>query len=142
MTFSFLQGVFSLFTFLSNPQQKQKSSDFNFYYMTVWKEEEGIQSETGCHGRKIGIVKASWNAAIVDELAERCKSRLEKRGCSVETVTVPGSYELPLAAKARYILPCIVSTIPVFSVASFEIQSSTGGYHMHWRSGQGRDISL
>jgi 6,7-dimethyl-8-ribityllumazine synthase len=53
-------------------------------------------------GLRIGVVRARWNAHIVDRLAEgvgRGLSGLGVRPGDVVDVTVPGSFELPMGAR-------------------------------------------
>jgi 6,7-dimethyl-8-ribityllumazine synthase len=51
---------------------------------------------------RIGIVVSEWNSKITSSLLEACKSTLVKNGISSKNILtgwVPGSFELPLAAK-------------------------------------------
>lgn len=51
---------------------------------------------------RIGIVAARFNAAIVDELMAGCERRLRELGIDatrIETIRVPGAFELPIAAQ-------------------------------------------
>lgn len=49
---------------------------------------------------KFGIVYASWNEKVVSSLVSGCQEQLRRLGATVLTpVSVPGSFELPLAAK-------------------------------------------
>lgn len=53
-------------------------------------------------GLRIGVVRARWNAHIVDRLAEgvgRGLAGLGVRPADVVDVTVPGSFELPMGAR-------------------------------------------
>jgi 6,7-dimethyl-8-ribityllumazine synthase len=51
-------------------------------------------------GLRIGVVRARWNAAIVDRLAEGVRRALSSLGVTtVVEHAVPGSFEIPLAAK-------------------------------------------
>lgn len=51
-------------------------------------------------GLRIGVVRARWNAAIVDRLADGVERGLASLDVTdVVTHTVPGSFEIPLAAK-------------------------------------------
>lgn len=53
-------------------------------------------------GKKIGIVVSDWNSAITENLLEGCKDALLNAGVREEDmkiVHVPGSFELPLAAR-------------------------------------------
>ncbi len=45
----------------------------------------------------IGIVASRFNGEFVDALLQNCIGEL--KGCSVTVVRVPGSFEIPLAAK-------------------------------------------
>ena len=49
---------------------------------------------------RVGIVRATWNPDIVDRLAAGVQRGLEELGVTDTTeVTVPGCFEIPLAAK-------------------------------------------
>lgn len=64
--------------------------------------DERASAPTGLSGAglRVGIVQARWNQAIVDRLATGAQRGLTALGVSaVETVSVPGSFEIPLAAK-------------------------------------------
>jgi 6,7-dimethyl-8-ribityllumazine synthase len=53
-------------------------------------------------GLRIGVVRARWNADIVERLAEgvrRGLADLEVAEADVTEVTVPGSFELPMGAR-------------------------------------------
>jgi 6,7-dimethyl-8-ribityllumazine synthase len=54
-------------------------------------------------GLRIGLVRARWNAGIVDRLAEGTERGLKDLGVApddVVEVSVPGSFEIPLGARA------------------------------------------
>ena len=56
-------------------------------------------------GKKVGIVVSEWNRDITFTLHEACKTTLEKHGVKTDhifTIVVPGSFELPFAAKKLY----------------------------------------
>ena len=51
----------------------------------------------------IVLVKTEWNAEIVDELENGCVRELKKQGLKrVETLVVPGSFEIPFGIRARW----------------------------------------
>jgi 6,7-dimethyl-8-ribityllumazine synthase len=53
------------------------------------------------HGLRIGIVAARYNQVIVDALLEGTIAALEEHGAEAQPVlSVPGSYEIPVAAQA------------------------------------------
>ncbi|MDH3679030.1 MAG: 6,7-dimethyl-8-ribityllumazine synthase [Acidimicrobiia bacterium] len=57
---------------------------------------EGLTGE----GLRIGVVRARWNAGIVDRLAKGVDRGLASLGVTdVVAHSVPGSFEIPLAAK-------------------------------------------
>jgi 6,7-dimethyl-8-ribityllumazine synthase len=65
-------------------------------------EEHRAQAPIGLDGSglRIGIVRARWNAGIVERLAEGVRRGLADLGVTeVEEVTVPGSFELPMGAR-------------------------------------------
>eukprot|EP00005_Dracoamoeba_jomungandri_P010194 CAMPEP_0174268462 /NCGR_PEP_ID=MMETSP0439-20130205/37563_1 /TAXON_ID=0 /ORGANISM="Stereomyxa ramosa, Strain Chinc5" /LENGTH=645 /DNA_ID=CAMNT_0015356659 /DNA_START=1 /DNA_END=1938 /DNA_ORIENTATION=+ len=67
---------------------------------------------------RIGIVKTCWNVTLVNLLAEQSKSCLSKFGVvqkNITEITVPGSFELPLAAQ-RLATTGTVDAIIVFGV--------------------------
>ena len=54
-------------------------------------------------GLRVGVVRARWNAPIVDRLAAGVERGLAALGVgaeSVEEVSVPGSFEIPFGARA------------------------------------------
>ncbi|CDZ98742.1 6,7-dimethyl-8-ribityllumazine synthase [Phaffia rhodozyma] len=54
-------------------------------------------------GLRVCILRARWNDAIIQALVKGCRDRLLAAGVKEEDIveeTVPGSYELPFAAKA------------------------------------------
>lgn len=63
---------------------------------------------------RFGIVVADWNAHITHALYEGCYETLIKHGAveaNIETVQVPGSFELPIAAKllaSRHSLDAVI----------------------------------
>ena len=64
---------------------------------------KGKQKQGSLDGRglKIGIVAARYNQEIVDALLEGALAALEEHGARAEAVlSVPGSYEIPMAAQA------------------------------------------
>jgi 6,7-dimethyl-8-ribityllumazine synthase len=51
---------------------------------------------------RVGIIVSEWNRDITDKLAEGCEDMLKKSGVkkkSIFRINVPGSFELPSAAK-------------------------------------------
>ena len=51
-------------------------------------------------GLTIGIVYTEWNKTIVDELLQRCVATLKQHKVKhIELIKVPGSFEIPFAAK-------------------------------------------
>ncbi|WP_419920287.1 6,7-dimethyl-8-ribityllumazine synthase [Candidatus Poriferisodalis sp.] len=51
-------------------------------------------------GLRVGIVRATWNPDIVDRLSDGVRRGLDELGVTEATeVTVPGCFEIPLAAK-------------------------------------------
>jgi 6,7-dimethyl-8-ribityllumazine synthase len=56
----------------------------------------GILKKNAC----VVLVKTEWNAPIVDELENGCRSALQKLGVKkIITITVPGAFEIPFAIK-------------------------------------------
>jgi 6,7-dimethyl-8-ribityllumazine synthase len=49
---------------------------------------------------KIGVISTRWNAAIVDRLLEGAHRRIEQLGATAVSMSVPGAFELPFAAKS------------------------------------------
>jgi 6,7-dimethyl-8-ribityllumazine synthase len=61
------------------------------------------QQDRPGEGLRVAIVQARFNAEVTDRLARGAKARLARLGVAapdVEHVTVPGAFELPLAARA------------------------------------------
>lgn len=50
-------------------------------------------------GRRFAVIVARFNSVITDALRDACVSTLESHGARVRVVTVPGAFELPLAAR-------------------------------------------
>lgn len=54
-------------------------------------------------GMRVGIVRARWNFTVIDSLTQSAKLAMTSRGVSegdIVEVCVPGSFELPFAAKS------------------------------------------
>lgn len=52
---------------------------------------------------RIAIIHARWNDVIINALVEGCVKKLKEQGVKGENIvvkSVPGSYELPFAAKS------------------------------------------
>jgi len=66
-----------------------------------WKVIEG---DLSARGLKFAIVIARFNSFITEKLLEGARDALQRSGCNVdadvEVARVPGSWELPAAAKA------------------------------------------
>ena len=61
-----------------------------------------IQGRLGAEGMRVAIVASRWNDFIVSRLIGGATDALERLGASTEAITiirVPGSFELPMAAK-------------------------------------------
>ena len=61
-----------------------------------------IQGRLGAEGMRVAIVASRWNDFIVGRLIGGATDALERLGASTEAITiirVPGSFELPMAAK-------------------------------------------
>jgi 6,7-dimethyl-8-ribityllumazine synthase len=63
---------------------------------------EGRPEETPVDGRglTVAVVHGTWHAAIADGLLAGARRLLEASGARVVELAVPGSFELPVAAKA------------------------------------------
>lgn len=74
-------------------------------------DEKTIPSAENMH---FGIVVAEWNAAITHALYEGCFDTLVKHGAkedNIQTIQVPGSFELPTGARmlaAKYKLDAVI----------------------------------
>ena len=65
--------------------------------------DRGIAPSLDGRDLRIGIVRARFNAALTDRLAEACLAELATLGVAadhVEHVSVPGALEVPLALQA------------------------------------------
>ena len=61
--------------------------------------DAGILKEDAC----VVIVKTEWNAAIVDELENGCRKKLEEMGVlKIGLITVPGAVEIPFGIKSYW----------------------------------------
>jgi 6,7-dimethyl-8-ribityllumazine synthase len=59
----------------------------------------GILTKNAC----IVIVRTEWNAVIVDKLEQGCRNILQQHGIGmVETLTVPGAFEIPFGIKTYW----------------------------------------
>ena len=58
--------------------------------------QPGILSKDAC----VVIVRTEWNAKLVDQLEKACRKKLESSGiANINTLTVPGAFEIPFAIK-------------------------------------------
>jgi len=58
--------------------------------------EAGIPQKDAC----VVIVRAEWNATVVDELEKGCIRKLQEAGLTnIVVVTVPGAFEIPFAVR-------------------------------------------
>jgi 6,7-dimethyl-8-ribityllumazine synthase len=55
---------------------------------------EGIQQ---IKDALVVLVKTEWNAAIIDELENGCKTVFDQHGVTFKTIVVPGAVEIPFA---------------------------------------------
>ena len=65
--------------------------------------DRGSAGELIGEGLRIGIVRARFNEALTEKLAEACLSELERLdvdATEIRHVSVPGALEIPLALKA------------------------------------------
>lgn len=63
-------------------------------------DERASTPELDGSGQRIAIVASRWNAAVVDRLVEGAVRGLESFGVQhIEHVSVPGAFELPMAAR-------------------------------------------
>jgi 6,7-dimethyl-8-ribityllumazine synthase len=70
--------------------------------MTAGDDKAGAPEDLSGQGLRIGVVRARWNADIVDRLADgvrRGLAELQVPEADVTDVTVPGSFELPMGAR-------------------------------------------
>jgi 6,7-dimethyl-8-ribityllumazine synthase len=51
-------------------------------------------------GIAVGIVAARFNGSLVDALVESCTAVVTDAGATAETIRVPGSHDVPVAAQA------------------------------------------
>ena len=63
------------------------------------------------------IVRTEWNAATVDKLEEGCLKILHENQVSVDTVTVPGAFEIPFAIKNYWEKNCYIGKKPSAFIA-------------------------
>ena len=50
-------------------------------------------------GARVAVVRTRWNEDVVGPLTRACVARLGELGAAVDLETVPGAFELPVAAK-------------------------------------------
>ena len=65
--------------------------------------DQGSAGELIGEGLRIGIVRARFNEALTNKLAEACLAELDRLDVDAEDirhVSVPGALEIPLALKA------------------------------------------
>lgn len=61
-----------------------------------------LEGDLSAHGMKFAVVVARWNAVITDRLLEGALDALTRSGAKradIETVRVPGAWEIPAAAR-------------------------------------------
>jgi 6,7-dimethyl-8-ribityllumazine synthase len=66
------------------------------------KKSPGLRGELNAAGLRFGIVVSQFNSFITDRLLAGALDALERAGAGekqIEIVRVPGSFEIPLAAK-------------------------------------------
>ncbi len=63
-------------------------------------EHRGDIAALDARGLVIGVIASRWNAAIVDRLALGAYRTLDATGARWRDISVPGAFELPLAARA------------------------------------------
>ncbi|MGI9616291.1 MAG: 6,7-dimethyl-8-ribityllumazine synthase [Acidimicrobiales bacterium] len=69
--------------------------------MASGEERPHPPEELSGEGLRIGVVKARWNAEVVDRLARGVDRGLASLGVTdIVVQSVPGSFEIPFAAKA------------------------------------------
>ena len=51
-------------------------------------------------GKRVAIVVSRWNELITNELLQGAVDELERHGAQVDVVSVPGTWEVPLAASS------------------------------------------
>jgi len=71
--------------------------------MTMKDADQGSAGELLGEGLRIGIVRARFNEALTNKLAQSCLSELERLDVDADDirhVSVPGALEVPLALKA------------------------------------------
>ncbi|MEM6313983.1 MAG: 6,7-dimethyl-8-ribityllumazine synthase [Planctomycetota bacterium] len=77
-------------------------------------------------GDRFAIVAARWNAAIIEPMLAACAERFAEHGANdVDVHRVPGSYELPVAAKwaaesGRYAAVVVLGCVIRGDTAHFE----------------------
>ncbi|MFN8220299.1 MAG: 6,7-dimethyl-8-ribityllumazine synthase [Fimbriimonadales bacterium] len=59
-----------------------------------------IRGRMDAKGKRIAVVVSRWNELITKELLEGAVDEIERHGASAEVVHVPGTWEIPVAAKA------------------------------------------
>lgn len=81
--------------------------------LSIYKEN-GIAKQNKNDEFKIGIVVSEWNQEITASLAEAAIGTLKKYGYSDDDIilkSVPGSFELPLAARYLIDFTCVDAVI-------------------------------
>lgn len=68
--------------------------------MASGDERAQVPEGTSGAGLRIGVVRARWNVSVVDRLADGVARGLDRLGVTDRVeCSVPGSFEIPLAAK-------------------------------------------
>jgi len=79
-------------------------------------------------GANIKIIAGRWHAEVVESMIAKCVSELSKFGCpNVDVHILPGSYELPLAAKKLFKSDPKIEAIIAFGVI---VKGDTDHYEM------------
>ena len=77
---------------------------------------------------KIAIIAGRWHSEIVESLISKCISELDRHGCSSPEVHIlPGSYELPLAARTLLRSDPSIEALIAFGVI---VKGDTDHYEM------------
>jgi 6,7-dimethyl-8-ribityllumazine synthase len=70
--------------------------------VTSEQDKAGAPADLDGTGLRVGVVRARWNADIVDRLADGVRRGLDGLGVAeadIVEISVPGSFELPMGAR-------------------------------------------
>ncbi len=95
--------------------------------MASGDEKASVHDDLRGEGLRVGIISARWNSTIVERLNDGAERGLAALGVShIERLTVPGCFELPLAAQAM----ALSNTVDAIICTGAVIRGETTHYEL------------